>query len=350
MTTYSLSTYMTALELARQLNPKGALVPLIQTLSVLIPIFGDVHMEECNDGSGHMVTTEYYQPVGQWRMFNEGVSTEAPITADFREPTAMMNSRFNADRAMLWRKAKGDGAKAAMLRSRMLGQFTAGMFKTIATSLLYGTRTDGKSPRGIMVRTNYNALTSAYTHDNAGGAASATENKASLLLIGHGSLKYHWIYPEGIAPPDGTLTQPGKAISGFGIRNDPLPDDEVTDAGGTKKYLAVRNWMSADVGHAIEDARYIQRVVNISTSGIDGVDDFDFDEEVAIDAVEAMPDLENAVWYCNKTVRAQIRKRNNSKGNVYYKPEEPNAPEVLRLVGIPVHPWDSMTSTEATVT
>ena len=350
MTTYSLSTYITALELARNLDPKGALVPLIQSLSKLIPIFADVHMEECNDGSGHNVTTEYYQPTGQWRMWNEGVETEAPITADFREPTALMNSIFEADREMLFQKAKGDGAKAAMLRSRMLSQFYAGMLKTISTSLLYGTRTDGKSPRGLLVRSDYNALSSAYVHDNAGGAASATANKASLLLVGHGSLKYHWIYPQGIAPPTGTVTQPGAAITGFGIRNDPLPDGLAYDVGGSKRFLAVRNWLSARVGHAIEDARYIQHVVNISTTAIDGVDDFSFDEEVSIDAVEAMPDLENAVWYCNKAVRGQIRKRHNSKGNVYYKPEEPDAPEVLRLHGLPVHVWESMTSTQATVT
>lgn len=349
MTTYSLSTYTTAMELARQLDSKGALVPLIQSLSVLIPIFGDVHMEECNDGSGHNVTTEYYQPIGQWRMFNEGVETESPITADFREPTAMMNSIFEADKAAIMHKAKGVGAVAAMLRSRMLSQFYAGMLKTISTSLLYGTRVDGKSPRGLFVRSNFNSLSSAYVHDNAGGAASGTANKSSLLLIGHGKMKYHWIYPTGIAPPSGTLTQPGAPITGLGIRNDPLPDGLAEDVNGSKRFLAVRNWLSVEVGQAVEDARYVQRIVNISNTGIDGIDDFGFDEEVAIDAIAAMPDIENAVWYCNKGIQAQIRKRNNVKGNVYYKPEEPNAPEVLRLCGIPVHPWDSMTATEATV-
>jgi len=349
MTTYSLSTYMTALELARQLDPKGALVPLIQSLSIQIPIFADVHMEECNDGSGHIGTTEYYQPTGSWRAFNEGIAAEVPITADFREPTAMINSRFQADRAMLIAKAQGDLAKAAILRSRMLGQFTAGMFKTISTALLYGTRVDGKSPKGITTRSDYNALSSDYVHDNAGGAASATANKTSLLLIGHGPQKYHWIYPAGIAPPSGTLSQPGKAITGFGIRNDPLPDDLVKDVGATNEFLAVRNWMTANVGHCIEDARYVQRIVNISTSNIDGVDDFSFDENVAIDAVENMPDLQNAVWYCNKTMRAQIRKRHNDKGNVYYTPAEPNAPEVLTLCGLPVHVWESIVNTEAKV-
>jgi len=283
-------------------------------------------------------------------MFNEGVESEAPISAEFREPTAMMNSIFKADRAMLWRKAKGKGDKAAMLRSRMLGQFTAGMLKTISTSLLYGTRSDGKSPRGIMQRSDYNALTSEYVHDNAGGAASATANKTSLLILGHGPQKYHWIYPEGIAPPDGTLTQPGKAITGFGIRNDPLPDDLVTDVGGTKEYLAVRNWMTADVGHAIEDARYVQRVCNISTSSIDGVDDFDIDEKVIIRAIHKLPDRENAVIYCNGTLGAQIDVRASEKGNVFHMAKDPFGVYVPHIRDLPIHTWDSIVDTEATVT
>jgi len=349
MTTYSLSTYMTALELAQHINPKGGLVHLIQALSKQIPIFADVHMEECNDGSGHKGQTEYYQPVGTWRAWNEGVAVEIPITAPFREVTCNMASRFEADKQMIWHKAKGNASMAAQLRARMCGQHAAGMLKTIATSLLYGTRTDGKSPLGLFLRSNWNAITSNYCWDNSGGAASATANKASLLLLGHGSLKYHWIYPQGITPPSGTIEQPGKAISGLGIRNDPLTDGMVTDIGGTNKFLGVRNWMTTEVGHAIEDARYVQRIANISTSNIDDIDDFGFDESIAIKALEAMPDLENAVWYCNGDVRAQIRNRNNVKGNVFYSPESPNAPEVLTLCGLPVHKWESMTSTEATV-
>jgi hypothetical protein len=350
MTTYSLSTYVTALAAAQLLDPKGGLVHLIQTLSSQIPIFADVHMEECNDGSGHKGTTEYYQPVGTWRMWNEGVAAEAPITAQFREVTANMASIFQADKGMILHKARGNASTASQIRAMMCGQFSAGMLKAISTSLLYGTRSDGKSPLGLFKRSNYNALSSDYVHDNAGGAASATANKASLLLLGHGSLKYHWIYPTGITPPSGSIEQPGKSITGFGIRNDPVADGFVTDIGGTNKYLAVQNWLTTEVGQAVEDARYVQRICNISTSAIDSVDDFGFDEEVAIHALEQMPDLENAIWYCNSTVRTQIRNRNNSKGNVFYTPEQPNAPEVLTLCGIPVHRWDSMTSTEATVT
>lgn len=354
MTTYSLSTYVTAYELARHTAPDGALLPLIQSLSQELQIFGDVHFEECNDGTGHIGVTEYYQPVGTWRGYNEGVAAEAPISADFREPTCMIDSRFHADRAMLFDKAGGDMGKAAALRARMLSQFIVGHLKTISTAMLYGTRSDGKSPRGIMKRSDYNSLSSSYVHDNAGGAASGTANKTSLLVIGHGALKYHWIYPKGFAVNRNIVNQPGSPIQGVGLRVEPLNDDWVTDVGGSDKYMAVRNHVSGRVGHAVEDARYIQRICNISTTNIDGVDDFSIDEDAIIDAINALPDDQNAVIYGNKTARAQVLKRVKDKGNVWHMANDPFAIGKLRecpfFDTVPFHVWEGITNSEATVT
>lgn len=349
MTTYALSTYVTALELSKHIH-EGKLLPLIQTLSQQMEMFGDAHWEMCNDGTGHVGVTEYYQPTGSWRAYNEGVAAEASISAEFREVTSMLDGRFHSDRALLMHKARGDGGRAAVLRARLIGQYMVGMLKTLQTSLLYGTRSDGKSPRGLTQRADYNTLSSAYVHDNADGAASATANKTSLWLIGWGSQKYHWIYPQGDAPAGGNIDQPGSSIEGLGVKIDAVPDDLVDDVGGTNQYMAVRNWLELHIGHAIEDARYVQRQCNISTSNIDGVDDFSFDEEVLIDMLETMPELENAVMYCNKTLRAQIRKRINEKGNVWHTVTDPFGRKVPGIDNIPLHIIERITSTEATVT
>lgn len=356
MTTYSLSTYVTALELSNQVAPDGSLRPLIQSLSKQMAIFGDVHMEKCNDGTGHWGATEYYQPVGTWRAFNEGVASEAPISYPFREPTAQLASIFKCDLDLLMQKAGGDGGKAGALRARMVSQFIAGILKKVSTAMLYGTRADGKSPRGLTVRSDYNTLTSSYVHDNAGGAASATANKTSLLIIGHGAEKYHWIYPTGMgAPPPNVVAQPGRAIEGFGLKIVALPDDLITDVGGTNQFLAVRNWIKGAWGHAVEDARYVQRVCNISTSNIDNVDDFSVDEDVLTDALVALPDKERAVIYGNATVEAQFIKRANTKGNNWHMDKDPfgyaAAGDNVPFFGtVPFHRWDSIVDTEATVT
>uniref|UniRef100_A0A6M3KTC3 Putative capsid protein n=1 Tax=viral metagenome TaxID=1070528 RepID=A0A6M3KTC3_9ZZZZ len=356
MTTYSLSTYVTALELSNQVAPDGSLLPLIQGLSKRMAIFGDVHMERCNDGTGHQGTTEYYQPTGTWRAFNEGVASHAPISYPFREPTAMMADIFKCDRRLLLQKAGGDKAKAGALRAQMVGQFIAGMLKTVSTAMLYGTRSDGKSPLGITERSDYNALSSAYVHDNAGGAASATANKTSLFVIGHGAEKYHWIYPTGFdGPPSNVVPQPGQAIQGFGLFMESLRDDLITDVGGTNEFMAVRNWIEGAYGHCIEDARYVQRVCNISTSNIDNVDDFSIDEDVITDALVAIPDKERAVIYGNATLEGQFIKRANTKGNVWHMDKDPFGyaaveDKVPFFGNIPFHRWDSIVDTEATVT
>lgn len=348
MTTIALGTHVSALEVSRHFHDKR-LLPLIQALSQQMEMFGDVHMEECNDGTGHVGVTESSQPTGTYRSYNQGIATETSTSEEFREPTTMLDGRWRADRALLMHKAKGDMGQAATIRARMINQYIIGMLKTFQTSIFYGTRSDGKSPKGLIQRSNWNTLTSAYTHDNAGGAASGTANKTSMWLIGHGPEKYAWIYPANDAPTSGTIAQPGSPISGLGVKVEALPDDEVLDIDGVNFFMAVRNYLELHLGHAVMDARYIQRMVNISTTNIDGVDDFSFDENVLIDMLEAMPDHMNAVFYCNKTLRAQLRKRVSEKGNVWQTVTDPFGRVVTQYDGIPIHIVERITNTESTV-
>jgi len=351
MTTFALGEHLTALQISINIDPKGALIPLIQALSQEMEMFGDAHFEACNDGSGHIGVTELSQPTGTYRAFNEGIATEVPTFAEFREPMVMLDGRFKADRALLLKKARGDRGLAAQLRARMIGQYMVGMLKNHMTELIYGTRATGKSPKGIEMRSDYNTLSSAYTHDNAGGAASSTENKTSLLLIGWGPEKYTWIYSKNEAPEGGSINQPGTPLTGVGISVEALTDDWVDDvlAVANRKFMAVRNNLNLHISHAIMDARYVQRMCNISTTNIDGVDDFGFDEKVLIDMLESMPDHNNAVMYCNKTLRAQIRKRINEKGNVWHTVTDPFGRKVPGIDNIPLHIIEKITNTEATV-
>jgi hypothetical protein len=346
-----MAEYVTALELSKHIH-EGKLVPLIQALSQQMEMYGDANFEAANDGSGHIGTTESSQPTGNYRAFNEGIATEAPTSVEFREPLVMLDGRFQADRALLIKKARGDGALAGTLRARMLGQYIVGMLKNHMTEIIYGTRSAGKSPRGLFVRSDLNTLTSSYVHDNAGGAASATANKTSIVIIGWGPEKYTWIYPQNESPAGGMIDQPGSPISGVGVMVEALPDDWVADASGTatNQFMAVRNNLNLHIAHAVMDARYVQRMCNISTTNIDGVDDFSFDEEVLIDMLENMPDLDNTVMYCNKTLRAQIRKRINEKGNVWHEVTDPFGRVVPGIDNVPLHIIENMTSTEATVT
>ncbi len=350
MTTFNLGQYVSALEVSKHVA-NGMLTPLVQALSQVMEMFGDVNMEVANDGDGHKGLQQSSQPTGNYRAYNQGIATEAPSSVGFREPLVMLDGRFQMDRAMLLKRAGGDRAKAREIRARMIAEYMVGMLKTFQTSIFYGTRADGMSPRGLTQRSDWNALTSAYVYDNAGGAASATANKASLWLIGHGPEKYTWIHGKDDAPSTGNIDQPEKSLTGVGITVETLIDELVADASGdaTKQFMAVRNYLKLHVSHAIMDARYVRRLANISMSNIDGVDDFSFDEDGLIDMLEDIPDLNNAVMYCNKPLRAQIRKRINVKGNVWHTVTDAFGRQVPGIDDVPLHIVERLTSVEATV-
>jgi hypothetical protein len=80
------------------------------------------------------------------------------------------------------------------------------------------------------------------------------------------------------------------------------------------------------------DARYVQRMCNISTSNIDQIDDFSFNQEVLITMLHAMPDLNNAV------------------GNVFHMAEDPFGKWVPHVRQVPIHINERIVDTEATVT
>lgn len=352
MTLRALGTWVPALELSRHMGKDGVLTPFIKTLSKQIQMYGDAHQEVANDGSGHQGTTQNFQPNGAYFGFNEGYPLESSESGEFREPLTMLGSRFAAHVEVLLKKARGDKGRAREIRARMMGEHAVGMLKNHMTNLLYGTRATGKSPLGIFARADYNNLTSPYVHDNAAGAASATANKMSVLIVGWGPEKYTFIHPMSQAPEGGVIDQPGSPIEGIGVKIVTLHDDWVTGPEGDadKQFLAVRNDIQLQTSHAIMDARYVQRIVNISASNIDGVDDFAFDPTVLINALHALPNQDNAVIYVNKLLAAQIDNAAVLKGNVFHMATDPFGVDVPHVRGVPIHLNEMLTSTEATVT
>ena len=355
MTTYALSSYVTMLEALSHEGADGRMLPLINSLAERIDFLKVAHIMQANDGSGHQGVREFAQPSGTWRGYNMGVANEASFSEPYRERTAMLESPWESDLAIL-----NDSGYGPELRMRMIGQSMAGMMKTVMTNILYGTHaTDDLQPDGIMARGPWNSLSSARTHDNAGGNASATANKTSMLVVGFGALKTALVYPGSQAPAQIGAGFPDANVSGMGITVTPLPDDYVFEVGSTtRKYLAARNHLSIRYGLAINDERYIQRVCNISTSNIDGVDDFSIDENVMIAAMNAMPDLENAFIFTNTTLATQLWQRINDKGNLFHTVDMPFGKNLPAFNGVPIlriAPADTglaggILDTEATVT
>lgn len=345
MATIALGENLTIMELMRREDPDGALAQLVDVIAQENRILEDITWIECNNGTYHEDTRTDTEPAGAERGYDEGVSKEAGVTEKVTEPTCMLNGISEVDAAKLKHSAGGEDAA----RLQEDGFFLRGMTKTFVSRLFDGDRST--SPRrinGINTRSDYNTLQTAGSEtrvfDNAGGNASVTANKTSIYFIQFGLKKVNCIYPRH--DPNGGGTLP--------IKMEDFGKNIITDAGGTKKYPAWQTWFGNDFGLFIHDPRCIKRIPNISTTNIDGVDDFSFDEDAMIDAFSQLEyNGEGVIIYCNRTVLAQAQKRANEKGNAFYteqKGEGPFAHPVTYWNGIEMKRVDQITNAQATVT
>lgn len=338
MATNTLSTSLTLAELVRRENPDGTMGELVDAISK-VNQFQDATWLECNNGTYHEDKRVAAKPSGSLRMYGQGVAPEAAITEVVTEPTEMLDGLSEVDAALIRHQPNPAGAR---MQEDTL--YISGMFDNWVSHIFGGNRsTNPIAVNGLNNRSDYNALSSSYTYDNAGGNASATANKTSMYIIQWGPKKVNLIYPRNDGNP-------------LPIYAKPYPLQLITDANdSTKKYPAYQTWYEIHSGLFIHDPRMIKRIVNISTSGIDGVDDFSFDEEVLIDAYNDLEDGgQGAVIYCNRTLKAQIMKRANEKGNGFYTQQDgegPFAKPVLYFWGIPIREihTDSISNTGATI-
>lgn len=344
MPTLALGTNLTLIELMRREDPDGSLAQLVDIIAQENRILEDITWIECNNGTYHEDTLTASEPAGSERAYDEGVAKEAGVTETLIEPTCMLNGLSEVDAAKL-KHSPDEGAA----RLQEDGFFLRGMTKTLVSRLFDGDRsTYPRRINGINTRTQYDDLANTTTvFDNAGGNASSTSNKTSIYCIQWGFKMVNCIYPRN--DPQGGGEMPIK-MEDFG--------KSIINQSGTsetKKFPAWQTWFGCDFGLFIHDYRCIKRVVNISTTNIDGVDDFAFSEDPLIDLFNQLEyNGQGAVFYCNRTVLAQAQKRANEKGNAFFETnvegEGPFARPVTRFMGIQFKRVDQIGNTQAYVT
>ena len=340
-TEIKLGSNLTMMELRRREDPDGSMATLIDAIAEENHILEHMTWVQCNNGRYHEGTIVVTEPTGQERAEDEGVTKEAGVTEKEVEPTCELASISEVDKKTYDRSASPD---AMRLSEDTL--FLKGMTKTFVSRFFDGNRaTDPRRIYGINQRAAYNTLTSDYVYDNSGGNASSTQNKTSVYFMQFGENKLNMIYPRGDSSSGGEMPV---SMTDYGLQV--ISQSGTSD---TKKYPAYQTWFDLSFGIFIHDPRCIKRICNISTSGIDGVDDVAWYEDPMIDAFN---DLEyngtGAVIICNRTVLAQAMKRANEKGNAFYTEsagEGPFAHPVTYWQGIPMVRCDQITNTQDTI-
>ena len=337
-----LGSALTIAELRRRETPDGKLSDLIDVLNQENGILDYMTWIECNAGDYHEDKRTVSEPTGQLRSYDEGVPGEAGVTEVVLEPTVELASISEVDNKKYQRSADPDG-----YRMQEDTFFLRGMTKTFVGKAFDGNRsTDGRDIDGINNRDDYNTLSAENVYDNAGGNASVTANKTSVYFIQFGDKKVNMIFPRGDPNKGGML--PIK-MQDFGL--------SIIDQAGTsqtRKYPAWQTWFDTSFGWFFHDPRCCKRIVNISTSNIDGVDDFAWHEDSMIDVFNQLEyNGANAAIFCNRTVLTQAQKRANEKGNAYFtmemEGEGPFAKPVTRFMGIPMVRVDQIGNDQATV-
>ena len=335
----TIGTGLTLAELIKRENPDGSMTELIDVISKVTPIAMEGYWEGANNRTYHEATRVATKPTGTERAYGMGVSASAASTEKATEPTSILADLLVVDADLI----ENEGGASKLNQEEAL--FVSGMIETVAGRLIGGDRaTNSMQINGINNRSDYNSLSSDYVYDTAGGDASVTANKTSIYIIQYGPKMVSIIAPSG----DNQKT----------IRRRTFPVELVDQPGtsGVKKFPAYQTWFQIQFGLFIYDPRCIKRIVNISTSNIDGVDDFSFDENLLTDAII---DLEyngrGAVIYVNRTLMKQMTRRANEQGNTIFdltKGADSAMPTVGRILscnGVPIHREDSITDTQAHV-
>ena len=344
MATIGSGSTITIAEMLRRETPDKRQADLVDITSQTNAIIADATWRMCNNGTFHQDTIIATRPSGDKRAYDQGVAPEAMVTELSLQPTVMHAGVSQVDS----KKAQHSTMDIAGYRTQEDAAFMIGMTEVLASDIFnLNNITDPRNFIGIHNRPDYNTLSSPYVYDNAGGAASVTANKTSIDFIQWGGKKVNMIYPRHDAP--------GAMGSDTPIARKDFPELLITDANdSTKKYPGFETWFEIAYGLFIHDPRTIKRIVNISTTNIDGVDDFSFDEDLMIDAVTDMEfNGEGAVGYANRTVWAQMWKRANEKGNATFTQqgvEGPFAGRVLSFSNIPIKRVDAITNVQATIT
>jgi len=320
MAVLNMNDQMTALEIVKRANAPDP-YKIIELMGLTNEMLLDVPAHEANNGIRNVALQRSIKPMGEHRIYNQGVGKVATQTKIVEDRIAMMGEYSDVDARML---EHSGNAKAA--RHSEAVAIIKGMGLTQAETLIYG---DGSRPEefdGLMTR--YNSLSNKYVR-NAGGTGN---NLTSIYLCAVGPDLFHLIYPKG-------STSVGVNREDRGLLDVPDPKDP------KKMYPVYREYFTADYGITIKAPEAVTRIVNIpaTMSGDDLID-------LILDARHRMPTgAATYVMYSNLDILIKLDKTARDRSNVIYTKEDPWGRAVTMVRDLRCRRMDVILNTEAAV-
>jgi hypothetical protein len=111
-------------------------------------------------------------------------------------------------------------------------------------------------------------------------------------------------------------------------------------------FVGWRSYFSFNYGIGVADDRCVQRLINVEWTDIKADAHF---EEYLIQAIEQLPDTQNAAVYVGRQIHTGIMQRMNSKANVNYSMEQVWARQMPTIMGVPIIRDDALSTAEAVI-
>lgn len=335
------STRATLLDVARRMDPNGAIVPIAEILQEYNDILEDIPWIEGNLPTGHQLNIRTSKPTPKFRLLNQGVVPAKSTTGQIVEGCAIMEDRSEVDINVA---TLGGNAKEFRASEDMA--FIQSFSDTLADTLIYGDiSSDPEQFNGLGSR--YYSLSGETTSAQVLDAGGTGSDNTSIWLIGWAPRKVYGIYPKG--------TKAGLQHKDLGVQ------DVITNFTTGAKMRAYVSWFQWLCGLAIEDYRCVVRIANIDVSDlVTASDSSDSSANIlkfmsrAIDMLPPGANISPA-FYMNNTARSMLRVKLMDKSNVHLSVENVTGAsgisrKELQFMGIPCRRVDSIVNTEAALT
>ena len=327
MTTTAVKVYSqyTLMELAKR-TADGNLVEIAEVLNTSKDLIQDAVWLEANQLNSHVGTRRTRLPSGTHRQANQGVAGDASSTRQITEPICRLEGHSKIDEAIL-----DVAPDKELARSQEDLAYVEGLGQTLETTIFYGNIAQTENLiDGLATRTDYNTSTAANVQNSGGTGATTT----SLWIVEWGPRMVFIPYPKS---------------SQAGLSTHDMGKIYVQDPNDSTKWLWM--WITQFVinyGLFINDPRYVQRVVNIATSGSSGL----LNDNDIIAALNKMPKAgggPTARIYANRNLKTQFDILAKDKTNVNYFTENVFGEPMTIFRTVPIRLAEGLTNAETAI-
>lgn len=321
------ATLPTIADVARRLDPKGAIDNICEALMQRVALLKDAVWLPGNLPTGHKYTSRTGLPSVGWRRFNQGVALSKSRTAQHTETFGMLTARSEVDVKL----CKLNGNEAAF-RASEERPFMQAMNHELERATFYASKaSDPEQIQGFAPR--FNATAAAHGSQIIKGGGSGNDNMSIWLIV--------W------GPDTAFMGYPKGSTGGLSQRD--LGEVDAFDS-NSRKFRAYANLWEWDFGLVVRDWRAVVRICNIDVSALDTTDTLIPLMLRALDQVEDL-DAGRPVFYANRKAHTYLRlqSRVNVK-NSTLTTDMIGGKRIVSLDGVPIRMTDGLTLAEATIT